>query len=231
MNKIQIISFIKEDRLSIKAPEMFLTKEDTHRNKRYYRLANDLIELLYLETSDLNESSHLSLSKARQHILLVQEMTLELEKWINHKFNPLDLLIFTGSKSSSSSSNHTIIEMQQLKSQVKFDLNVLVFLLNQNLIRSALKRNGTIELLLTGASSEKELVSTVVIQTLTQLSKIHTAKKLKLYLFTPIALSLCDLALIEDPIKEYLTHQRFEIEQIQKGYSSNQVYYAVCLSH
>lgn len=53
MNKIQIISFIKEEELTIKATEMFVTKEIKQEKKRYYRIADHFIELIYLDLKAL----------------------------------------------------------------------------------------------------------------------------------------------------------------------------------
>lgn len=81
--------------------------------------------------------------------------------------------------------------------------------------------------MLTGETTETELVSTIVTQTLNQLSQIETTQKLKLYLFTPFELSLIDLADIEDPINEYLMNPLFEIEQFKNVNQDYQICYAV----
>ncbi|MTL24613.1 hypothetical protein GMA35_11940, partial [Turicibacter sanguinis] len=96
MNKIQIISFIKEEELTIKATEMFVTKEIKQEKKRYYRIADHFIELIYLDLNCLSEISNLPLSKANQRILLLKEITFELEQRIYSILQTKDILIFTG---------------------------------------------------------------------------------------------------------------------------------------
>lgn len=107
------------------------------------------------------------------------------------------------------------------------NLNLLIYLLNQSNLLSTLKSHHSSLFLLTGETTETELVSTIVTQTLNQLSQIETTQKLKLYLFTPFELSLIDLADIEDPINEYLMNPLFEIEQFKNVNQDYQICYAV----
>ena len=227
MNKIQIISFIKEEELTIKATEMSVTKEIKQEKKRYYRIADHFIELIYLDLNCLSEISNLPLSKATQRILLLKEITFELQQRIYSILQTKDILIFIGHLSEHLSIFPTIIKFEELTSSKKLNLNLLIYLLNQSNLLSTLKSHHSSLFLLTGETTETELVSTIVTQTLNQLSQIETAQRLKLYLFTPFELSLIDLADIEDPINEYLMNPLFEIEQFKNVNQDYQICYAV----
>ena len=131
MNKIQIISFIKEEELTIKATEMFVTKEIKQEKKRYYRIADHFIELIYLDLNCLSEILNLPLSKATQRILLLKEITFELEQRIYSILQTKDILIFTGHLSEHLSIFPTIIKFEELTSSKKLNLNLLIYLLTE----------------------------------------------------------------------------------------------------
>lgn len=229
MKKIQIISFIKEEEIKINEKEKQLIREGEIGGQRYFRLDDYLIEFISLATPTFMQDK-VSFSKTDYRIILINNMSAEVEEHLSQSLLQRDSLILTNSLDYKPSYFRNMIQVNLQKSQQLLNLSLLIWLLKEKVIMSTLTGHQKIKLLLVGETQEDQLVSNLVVQTLNELASIQNSKELQLHLYTPRELTLAELADIEDPFQEYLNYEDFKINQYQKIYPYSDICYALVAS-